>query len=149
MKKKSKKSSQACLKLRNSRTQNNPILAEISEDRGSLLTVVKALGYYLTSEDGDLLQKGACLNARNHSDLIFIRRRATILNCGSCSPGKIKPPIRYVSFYDTSWFRSAVTWKPSSQGAQRILLRKAGRLCDPQTCSSWPCNTRTYPNFIF
>lgn len=34
------------------------IVSEISEDRGSLLTVVKALGYYLTSEDGDLLEKG-------------------------------------------------------------------------------------------
>jgi hypothetical protein len=76
-------------------------VVEISEDRGSLLTVVKALGYYLTSEDGDLLQKGVCLNARNHSDLIFARRRVIILNCGPRSSGKVKPPIWYVSFYNT------------------------------------------------
>jgi hypothetical protein len=93
------KSFQACLELRKYRTQNNLILAEISEDQGSLLTVVKALGYYLTSDDGDLLQKGMCLNARNRSDLIFARRRVIIPDCGSCSSGEVKPPIRYVSLY--------------------------------------------------
>lgn len=34
------------------------LIADISEDRSSLINVVKALGEYLTSEDSALLQKG-------------------------------------------------------------------------------------------
>jgi len=36
----------------------NDIDTDISNDRTSLIKVVKALGEYLTSEDSDLLQKG-------------------------------------------------------------------------------------------